>query len=124
MKIFCFAESVLLYYELFHSTKQSLPIRHILEELGHKQIHPTPNKTDNSTSVGYVNKNIQMKRSKTWDMHLHWLRDKEKHKQFKVYWEKGSKNYSDYFTKHFPIIHHCRVQNTKTYIQDKTDNDT
>ena len=60
-----------------------------------------------------------MKKSKTWDMHLHWLRDKEKQKDFKVYWDKGSNNYADYFTKHHPIIHHRRIRNEKIYIRDK-----
>ena len=106
-------------YGVFHNTKQTLPLRHILEELGHKQNKPTSIITDNSTSAGYVNKNMQMKRSKTWDMHLHWLRDKEKQKQFKVIWDKGSNNKTDYFTKHHPTIHHRRMQNTKMYVQDK-----
>ena len=55
-----------------------MSIRHIFEQLGHKQLKPFPIKTDNSTSAGYVNKNMQMKQSKTWDMHLHWLHNKEK----------------------------------------------
>ena len=104
---------------VFHNAKQTLPIRHILTELGHPQLKPTPIKTDNSTAQGYVNKNMQMKRSKTWDMHLHWLRDKEKQKYFSVYWDKGSNNYSDYFTKHLPAIHHCYIRNTQMYIRDK-----
>ena len=70
---------------VFQNAKQSIPIRYILDQIGHKQLQPTPIKTDNSTSAGYVNKNMQMKKSKTWDMHLHWLRDKEKQKHFSVY---------------------------------------
>ena len=60
-----------------------------------------------------------MKKSKTWEMHLHWLRDKEKQKYFKVFWDKGENNYADYFTKHHPIIHHRRIRNEITYIRDK-----
>jgi hypothetical protein len=104
---------------VFYNAKQAIPLRHILEQLGHKQFQPTPIKTDNSTSAGYVNKNMQMKKSKTWDMHLHWLRDKEKQKYFNVFWDKGSNNYADYFTKHHPIIHHRRIRNERTYIRDK-----
>ena len=33
--------------------------------------------TDNSTAAAFVNKNIQMKQSKSRDMNLHWLRDNE-----------------------------------------------
>ena len=36
--------------------------------MGHLQTNPTPIHTDNSTSMGFVNKKIQMKQSKTWDM--------------------------------------------------------
>ena len=50
---------------VFHNAKQSLRIRHILEQMGHPQLSPTPICTDNSTSAGYVNLNMQMKRSKT-----------------------------------------------------------
>ena len=50
---------------VFHNEKKVLPIRHILKEIGHPQHSPTPIRTDNSTSAGYVNKNMQMKHSKT-----------------------------------------------------------
>ena len=53
-----------------------------------------------------------------WDMHLHWLRDKERQKHFSVIWDKGSNNKADYFTKHHPIIHHRRVRNSKMYVPD------
>ena len=104
---------------VFHNAKQTIPIRHILEELGHKQLKPTPIKTNNSTAAGYVNKNMQMKRSKTWDMHLHWLRDKTKQKFFSVYWDKGANNHADYFTKHHPTVHHRTIRNSKIYVRDK-----
>ena len=45
--------------------KQSIPIRYILEQLEYKQLKPDPIKTDNSTLVVNVNKNMQMKKSKT-----------------------------------------------------------
>ena len=103
---------------MFHNAKQSLPIHYILNAIGHPQLQPTPICTDNSTSAGYVNNNMQMKRSKTWDMHLHWLCDKEKHKQFKVFWDKGINQGADYFTKHHPIIHHRHIRLSKKYIRD------
>ena len=35
----------------FHNAKQALPIIFKLEQMGHKQIYPTPIRTDNSTSA-------------------------------------------------------------------------
>ena len=101
---------------VFHNAKQILPIRHLLHEMGHPQCNPTPIRTDNSTSAGYVNKNMQMKKSKTWDMQLHWLRDKENNKDFQVFWDKGANQGADYFTKHHPTIHHRKMRSQ--YIRD------
>ena len=79
---------------VFQNAKAGLPIQHLLNAMGHKQ-QPFLIRTDNSTSAGYVNNNMQMKKSKTWDMYLHWLRDKELQKFFKVVWKKGSTNGAD-----------------------------
>ena len=73
---------------VFHNAKMTILIRNILEAMGHKQVAPTPLKTNNSTAAGYVNNNMQMKRSKTWDMHLHFLRELEKQNIFNLFWEK------------------------------------
>ena len=86
--------------------------------MGHKQNQPTPIRTDNSTSAGFVNKNMQMKHSKTWNMQLHWLRDKENNKFFNVFWDKGQNNGADYFTKHFSTVHHRRIRETRKYVRD------
>ena len=83
---------------LFHNAKTSISICRLLIELGHPQ-PPTPIKVDNSTAAGFVNKNITQKRSKSWDMRFHWLRDKETLKNIQVYWEPGINNDGDYFTK-------------------------
>ena len=83
--------------------------------MGHPQ-PPTPVITDNSTTAGFTNGNIQIKKSKSWDMNLHWLRDRENHNQFKVVWQKGSGNGADYHTKHHPTVHH-KVMRPK-YIRD------
>ena len=86
--------------------------------MGHKQNQPTPIQTDNSTSAGFVNKNMQMRHSKAWDMNLHWLRDKENSKFFDVFWDNGPNNGADYFTKHHPTAHHRRVRLDRKYIRD------
>ena len=100
---------------VFQNAKLSLPIHHMLIAMGHPQ-DPTPIATDNTTTTAFVHKNMVMKKSKSWDMNLHWLRDKEAQKYFKIFWEKGSGNGGDYFTKHHPTIHH-RSQRGR-YVRD------
>ena len=78
-------------HAVFHNAKTALPIRHLLIQMGHPQL-PTPITTDNSTTTGYVNGNIQQKKSKSWDMRLHWLRDEHNKKQFTVQWAEGKRN--------------------------------
>ena len=101
---------------LYHNAQTILPIRTLLEALGHPQ-KPTIIKSDNSTAIGFVEKTIQMKKSKSWDMRLCWLRDRELQSQFKVFWERGSKNDADYFTKHHPIKYHRSIRST--YVHDR-----
>ena len=90
---------------LFFNAQEALPIRYLLEQLGHKQ-PPTPLKTDNSTANLFVHSNIRQKRSKSWDMRFHWLRDKSTLDIFNIYWAPGKKNDADYFTKHHAPNHH------------------
>ena len=100
---------------LFHNAQTSIPIRRLLIALGHPQ-PPTPIKIDNSTAHGFVHNNIQQRRSKSWDMRYHWLRDKETHKIINVHWDKGKNNKADYFTKTHPTPYH-RAQRPN-YVQD------
>ena len=73
--------------------------------MGHAQ-EPTSIKTDNSTAEGFFNKTIKPKRSKAFDMKFHWMKDRIQQNQFHLYWEKGSNNWADYFTKHHPPCYH------------------
>ena len=104
---------------VFQNAKTAIPIRNLLIGMGHPQ-NATIIKTDNSTTQGFVNKNIQLKRSKSWDMNLHWLRDRETRKHFNIIWEHGKNNKGDYFTKHHPIIHHRKER--KNYVKDIVNN--
>ena len=90
---------------IFHNAQTAIPIRNLLESLGHPQ-PPTPIKTDNTTANGFVHSNINQKRSKSWDMRFHWLKDKTTQKYINVYWKKGSENDADYFTKHHRTSYH------------------
>ena len=94
---------------LFHNAQMCIPIRRILEALGHHQ-PPTPIKTDNSTAHGFTYDNINQKRSKSWDMRYYWLRDKKIQKLLDIFWESGLLNHADYHTKHHPTKHHRNIR--------------
>ena len=89
--------------------QQAVPIRTSLIERDHPQ-PPTQIKTDSATSYGIITGNMRRKRSKAFDMLLYWMRCHIKHNQFRLYWQKGTENLADYFTKHFPLKHHRRVR--------------
>eukprot|EP00804_Cyclotella_cryptica_P029668 CCRYP_019044-RD/>CCRYP_019044-RD protein AED:0.47 eAED:0.51 QI:0/-1/0/1/-1/0/1/0/183 len=87
---------------LYTNARKGVEIRHILEEMGHKQ-PPTPIQTDNSNADGIINSRVQPKCTKAMDMRFHWLRDRAvNQKQFQFYWRPGSLQRGDYWTKHHP----------------------
>ena len=94
---------------LYINAREAVPMRQLLEEMGHKQ-PKTPIETDNSTALGVVNNNIQPRRTKAMDMRFHWLRDRESQQQFKYYWRPGTNNRADYFTKHHCAAHHIETR--------------
>ena len=67
--------------------------------MGHPQT-ATPMQVDNTTTCNYVHNNLQQKRSKAFDMRLHWLRDRINQQQFEIFWMEGQHNYADYYSKH------------------------
>ena len=99
---------------LFHNCQNTIFIRRLLQIFNHAQ-GPTPIKTDNSTAASFVKEMIKQKRSKSWDMRYHWIRDQQNLKTIKVYWDKGQNNHADYFTKHHAPAHHKRMR--KLYLQ-------
>ena len=64
---------------LFLNSRQAIPARRLLEEMGHKQ-PPTPIQTDNTTAVGFVNKIMVPKANKSTDMRYWWMRDQSDEK--------------------------------------------
>ena len=105
---------------LFYNAQNALQLRRILTALNHPQF-PTPIKTDNATANGFVHNNIHLRKSKTWDMRHYWLRNKETHKDIRVYWKRGineeDPNLADYHTKHHSLIHHKGVR--PLYVRDQ-----
>ena len=101
---------------LYHNAQTSIPIRYILQALQHPQ-PPTPIKTDNATAHGFIYNNINLKKSKSWDMRYYWARDRANQKQFKYTWDYGDQNEGDYYTKHHTTHYHKTMR--PRYIQDK-----
>ena len=94
---------------IYANCQAAIPIRHMLQALGHAQL-PTAIKTDNKTAGQFVNKTLKLKRSKSWDMRYFWLLDRVTQQQFFIYWDKGSNNHGDYFTKHWPASYHQEIR--------------
>ena len=90
---------------LYITAKKMIPLLHTLIEMGWPPPQ-TPIQTDNSTSVRFTKKEIFNKATKSADIKLWWLRDRESQEQFRYYWAPGSENEGDYSTKHHPPIYH------------------
>ncbi len=84
--------------------------RIILEQMRHKQ-PATPVQVVNSTAKGIINKRVQPKRTKAMDIRFHWLQDCSiNQKQFRIYWLPGPTNYTGYWMKHHPAVHHRNMR--------------
>ena len=103
---------------VFHNAKRALPVKFLLKQMRHPQLNPISIQTDNSTSAGFFNKNMQMKASKTWDMQLHWLWGKQNMKIFKVFKDKGTNQGRDYWAKHYTTVHHRCIRLERKYVRD------
>jgi hypothetical protein len=97
-----------------NNTKDAIPLRITLEEMGHPQ-PPTPVNIDNSTTVGFANQTMKQRKSKSMDMRFYWIQDRVKQKQFDIHWRPGTTNLADYFTKHHATSHHRKMR--PTYLQ-------
>ena len=66
---------------LFVNCQTAIFIRTTAIELGHEQLE-TPTQVDNATTFNYVHDTLQHKSSKSFDMKLHWLRDRTNRNSF------------------------------------------
>jgi hypothetical protein len=92
---------------LYINAHEAIPMRQLLEEIGHKQ-PPTPIQTNNSTAYGVITNNIQPRRTKAMDMRFHWLCCRESQGQYRYYWQPGPNNRADYWTKHHSATRHIK----------------
>jgi hypothetical protein len=90
---------------LFINAQEAAPARKTLQEMGHSQGR-TLIQTDNTTSFGVVNSNIQPRKTKAMDVRWHWLRCRYSQGQFRYFWQPGPTNKGDYTTKHHCAAHH------------------
>lgn len=95
----------------FHNAQIGIPIQYMLNQIGHVQ-PPSPFRMDNSFTTNFIHNNITQKRSKSWDMRYHWLRDKPIRSRYNFYWDKSVHNRADYPTKHHPASHHKAVRSS------------
>ena len=97
--------------ELYITAKNMVPLRNTLIEMGCPQTQ-MPIQTYKSTEVGFTNKTIVNKATKSADMTLWWIRDRESQEQFRYYWAPGSEDEGDYSTKHhLPIYNESKRAN-------------
>jgi hypothetical protein len=95
---------------LYVNAREAVPIQNLLHEMGHPQ-PPTPIQTDNSTALGVVNSNIQLRQTKAMDMRFYWLRNSEAQKQFRFFWQTDKTSLSNYWTEHHCTVHHIEKRN-------------
>jgi len=86
-------------------------MRKRLIELGHPQPR-IPMQTDNATAHALLTNKILPKALKAMDMRFHWLWCHDAQGQFRYYWQPGTQNLADYFTKHHPATHYKSVRPT------------
>lgn len=102
------------YGAAFITAQHAIGSRQVLEFLGYPQ-PATLIMGDNECAVGLANNTIKIKRSKSIDMHFHWLRDRIKQKQFEYQWRKGANNLADFFTKALPVHKHQETMQFLVY---------
>ena len=68
----------------FLAAQKAIPLRTCLEELGHPQ-PLTPIQVDNTIAIGFANKTIKQKRSKSVDTRFYWLQDRCEQGQFHIF---------------------------------------
>ena len=99
---------------LYITAKNIISLCNTLIKMGWPQPQ-SPIQTDNSIAVGFPNKTIANKDTKSADMKVWWLRDRESQDQFRYYWAPGSENEGYYSTKHHPPIYH-EAKRTNPYL--------
>ena len=102
---------------LFKNMQRGVILRLKLQEMGHPQ-PPTDVWVDNTTTHGIANSTVKRQRSRAMNMRYFWIIDQVLEKLFRVRWAPGLQNLADYFTKHHPPWHHCKVRPYYVHMPD------
>lgn len=103
------------YAALFCNGQQVEIERTILADLGYPQ-PPTGIKTDNEVAENIANDSCNERKSKTWDVRFHWIRDRVAQLHFHVFWGPGYANLADFLTKSHPTTHF--VATRRFFVED------
>jgi hypothetical protein len=101
----CGSASETEYASLYINGQHAYFERTILAALHYPQ-QPITIYADNIAAVGVSNDTVKLKKSKSYDMRYHWIRDLTRRKIFNVIWSAGSTNDADFFTKIQPSTRH------------------
>ena len=102
------------YAALFMASREGVMLRNILTSLDYPQ-PATRIYCDNACAVGIANDTITPRRTKSIDMHFHWVRDRVRQQQFTVTWLKGANNLADFSTKPLPVHIHTALMPAYVY---------
>jgi hypothetical protein len=102
----CGSASETEYASLYINGQHAYFERTILAALQYPQ-QPTTIYADNIAAVGVANDTIKLRKSKSYDMRYHWIRDRTRRKIFNVIWVAGeTTNDADFFTNIQPSNRH------------------
>ena len=101
----CGSASETEYASLYTNGQHAYFERTILAALHYPQ-QPTTIYADNIAAVGVANDTVKLRKSKSYDMRYHWIRDRTRRKIFTVIWAAGATNDADFFTKIQPSTRH------------------
>ena len=98
------------------NTKEAVPLRLSLQEMGHTQ-EATEVVKDNSTASKFLNNTCKQIRSTVIDMRYYQARNRLGKKEFKVILRPAIEYFADYFTKHHSPAHQKRMRKAYVYVK-------
>jgi hypothetical protein len=101
------------YVALYLCTMRAIYLRNLTEIFGHKQ-GPTPISCDNACAVGLANDQVADGRTKHVERKYHFTRSIIAKGMVSVYWQAGTSNLADFFTKRLDEETHWRFTNLFT----------
>ena len=66
--------------------------------------------TDNNTTDKFIKNNMTQKKSKSWELLYHWLREQHNKNRFKFHWKKSSENLTDFHSWRVSTTYHKNIR--------------